>query len=94
MNKNPEIGVAVRRGIITFFVAWCILATLVTVIVPDNPPLPKGSISEPPDPATKYRDILGFATIPLSMFLGALEGLRYWVDDRKKEKHEQLSDLC
>ncbi len=94
MNKYPEIGVAVRRGVITFFVAWCILATLVAVIVPDYPPLPEGSISEPPDPTVKYRDILGFATIPLSMLLGVLEGLRYWIDDRKKEKNKPMSDLC
>ncbi len=94
MNKYPDIGVAVGRGIITFFIAWCILATLVTVIVPGDPPLPEGSYSEPPDPAVKYLDILGFATIPLSMILGVLEGVRYWIDDRKKDKYKRLSDLC
>ncbi|NLH18106.1 MAG: hypothetical protein GX455_16140 [Phycisphaerae bacterium] len=93
MNKNPDIGVAVRRGIITSFIAWCILATLVTVIVPDYQPLPEGTISEPPDPAVKYRDFLGIATIPLSMFLGLLEGVRYWIDDRKKEKNKPMADL-
>ena len=87
MNKNPDIGVAVRRGIITFFVAWFFLAVVVEFLLPHSPP------DSPPDEIDKTAKLFYILIIPMSILLGALEGLRYWIDDRKKENNKPMSDL-
>jgi hypothetical protein len=92
MNKNPEIVVAVGRGVVTFFVAWCFLGVLVMFILPPEPPNPPGT---PPEQIDETTPKLFFVLIILlSMILGVLEGVRYWIDDRKKEKYKRMSDLC
>jgi hypothetical protein len=88
MNKNPDIGVAVRRGIITSFVAWLFLAVVVGFLFPHSPP------DSPPDEIDETAKLFFILIIPMSMLLGALEGVRYWIDDRKKEKCNRMSDLC
>ena len=87
MNKNPDIGVAVRRGIFTSFVAWIFLAVVVGFLFPHSPP------DSPPDEIDKTAKLFYILIIPMSMILGALEGLGYWIDDRKKEKNKPMADL-